>query len=52
MVVTNVATHREDLYRKYFVFSLLLYFTVNFKIQVHIHVLTNQLRPMESFVRR
>ena len=36
MIVTNVATRREDLYQKYFTFSLLFfYFRVSFKIQVH-----------------
>jgi hypothetical protein len=36
MTVNNVATHREGLYRKYFIFSLTLYFRVNFKIGVHV----------------
>jgi hypothetical protein len=49
-IITNVATRREDLHRKYFIFSFTLYFKVNYKIQVH--VLTNQLHLMESFVRQ
>jgi len=36
VIVTNVAKRREDLYQKYFIFFLLLYFGDNFKIQVHV----------------
>jgi hypothetical protein len=48
IVVTDVATHLEVLYQKYFIYPLILYLTDNFKIQVHL--LTKQLHVMESFM--